>query len=420
MVSRAEAGLLWDPGLGKTMATLFAYRALRAKNLVKAMLVISPLRPLYETWPTEIENWRLPLKVAMLHGPDKDRELVTPADVYLLNPEGLPWLAKKLKGRELPFDMLVVDESSKFKNNQAKRFKLLKKLLSKFRRRYILTGSPAPNGLLDLWAQAFILDGGDALGKFISHYRAQYFYPTGYGGYEWALIAGAEKKIYRRLAPLMTRLDARDYLKMPALVVPDPIKVRMPDAAWTVYRDLEDELLARFGGKEITAANAAVVTQKLRQVTSGGIYHDEDFDPQTWGASKKVKLEFGKRGTARGWTELHDAKVQATLDLIDELEGQPLIVAYEFNHELERLLKARPGTPYIGGGAKPAEVRDVVQRWNRGELPVLLGQPQSMAHGLNLQAGGRAVLWFSLTWNLENYDQLIRRVWRQGQSKRVF
>jgi SNF2 family DNA or RNA helicase len=408
MVSRGAAGLLWDPGLGKSRATLHAYNILKIKKFVKAALIIAPLRVVYDVWPNELEKWRLPLTCVVLHGPDKDIALRQHADLYLINPEGLPWLAAQAKRYQLPFDMLVVDESSKFKSSRAQRFKLLKKMLSRFKRRYILTGSPAPNGLLDLWSQAFILDGGDALFQFPSHYQAQYFYQTGFGGYEWALLPGAEEKIYKKLKPLVLRLAAEDYLELPPLVDSD-VEVRLPPDARLFYDRLEAELIAELGDGQVTAANAAVAVQKLRQVTGGAVYLD-DADPMLFGSKFKRERDVGL---------IHRAKLEAVEELLGELEGQPTLVAYEFNHERERLKKLLPLATCLAD-IKPKDVSAALAAWNRGEIPVMLVQPQSVAHGLNLQGAGRAIVWYSLTWNLEYYEQLIRRIWRQGQTQRVF
>ena len=412
MISRGAAGLLWDPGLGKSRATLHAYNILKRQGFVKAALLIAPLQVIYNVWPAEVEKWNMPIKLALMHGNDKDEQLESDADIYLINPNGLPWLKRRLKGHQAPFDMLVIDQSSQFKNGQTQRFKIIRKLLERFKRKYILTGSPAPNGLLDLWSQAFILDGGQALEPYISHYRAQYFYPTGWNGYQWALNKGAEKTIYKKLKPLVQRLDAKDYLDLPPLIVPDPIELTLDEDARQFYDTLEANLIASLGDEEVTAASAAVVINKLRQVTSGAVYFNElDQDPNL--AYKPA------RGGTRQYGVVHNVKIEAIVNRLEELEGKPTLVAYEFRHELVRLLEAMPeGTPFIGGGAEPKAVQSIVARWNRGEIPILLGQPSSMAHGLNLQGAGRAIIWATLPWNLEHYEQLIRRIWRRARPVR--
>lgn len=433
MVSQGAAGLFADPGLGKTSMTLGAFKVLKQQGLVDAMVVVAPLLVCYNVWPREAKKWRdfNQLKVRVLHGPNKMVEASKDADIYVINPEAIEWLHDNWpkKWDKLSM-MLVIDESTKFKNYSSIRFKAMrggtvtrkdskktfKPLLKKFTRRYILTGTPAPNGLIDLWAQVFMLDFGGKLGQYVSHYRHRWFYPTGYGGYEWAPQAGAEDEIYDHLDDLVLRLDAKDYLDLPPLVgditgmsgkaqAPDDdtgiIRIEMPTDVRKAYDELEKEFITELeGGHEITAQTAAVVSGRLRQLANGGIYLDRK--------ENKVK-------------HLHNLKAEMTAELIEELNGKPALVAYEFNHDLERLLKVLgKKTPYIGKGASGKESQRLVDAWNRGDLPVLLGQPASMSHGLNMQDAGRAVIWHSPTWNYESYVQFTRRIWRQGQTESVF
>jgi len=404
MVEQACAGIFWDPGLGKSSVSFAAFKVLRAKNYVNRMLVIAPLRPCYSVWPQEAEKWKefSDLKVAVLHGPHKLERLKDPTvDVHVINPEGLEWLFKTASRAsptdEWPWGMLVVDESTRFKHTRTKRFKTLKPWLKMFRRRYILTGTPAPNGLLDLFGQVFLLDGGHALGQFITHYKATYFDNPDKQGWTWVPRHGAQQEIYKKLEPLVMRMSAEDYLKMPSLLT-NEIVVELPPAARRVYDQMENLMVAQIGAKTITAANAAAVAGKCRQVAGGGVYS-------------------GVEG--RVWEPIHEAKVDALEELVEELQGQPLLVAYEFDHERERLQTRFPGTPYIGGGVSVNDFRRIEQAWNRGELPLLFAQPQSVAHGLNLFSGGHHIAFFTTTWNLEDHDQFIRRVYRQGQDKPV-
>ncbi len=415
MVQQGAAGLLLDPGLGKTSITLAAFMVLKKQKLVDRVLVIAPLRPCYSVWPVEAKKWSefVDLRVHVLHGKGKTAAaLKSDADVFVINPEGLEWLSEK---RWQWPQMLVVDESTKFKHTSTKRFKTLRKLLGKFRRRYILTGSPAPNGLLDLFGQIYILDQGNALGRFITHYRQQYFWPTGFGGYKWVMKTNAEKEIYRAIDPLVLRLDAADYLKMPPKIV-TTVHVELPERGRKLYDELEKKMILQLKEGDVTAFNAGVLTNKCRQVANGTVYTDllaEDY-------------RYGRNVRDRGYAVVHRAKIEATLDLVDELAGQSAIIAYDFNHEREQLEGALKShlhleeVPVLGGGVSPKRGREIETEWNRGQLRVLLAHPASAAHGLNLQAGGPVLIWFSLPWNLEHYDQLIHRLWRQGQTERVF
>lgn len=402
MVSQAAGGLLLDPGLGKTSISMAAFKILKAKRIVSKMLVIAPLRPALSTWPAELRKWaefgHLTLRV--LHGTEKEDDLFNPdVDIHVINPEGLPWLTRALsKAQGWPWEMLVVDESTRFKHTRSQRFKLLKPMLPRFRRRYILTGSPAPNGLLDLFGQMFILDGGNALGRFITQYRLAYFAQTGYMGYEWVPQPGADERIYKQISPLVLRMAGEDYLELPPLI-DRTVEVELPKAAMATYTQMETMMIAAMeSGDPVLAANAAAATNKCRQIANGGIYHDG-----------------GER-----WTNLHEAKADAVEELVEELSGKPALVAYEYQHDLERLLKRFPGAPHIGGGVPAKRFKEIELAWNRGDIPVLLAQPQSVAHGLNLQGTGAAIIWHSIPWDLEIYEQFVRRVWRQGQKERVF
>lgn len=402
MVGQAAGGLLLDPGLGKSSVTLSAFKILKSKRLVNKLLVIAPLRPALSTWPAEVRKWEefSHLKLRVLHGTEKGDDLFDPdVDIHVINPEGLPWLTRTLsKASGWPWEMLVVDESTRFKNARSQRFKLLKPMLPRFRRRYILTGSPAPNGLLDLFGQIYLLDGGNALGQFITQYRLTYFRQTGYMGYDWVPQPGADERIYKRIQPLVLRMAGEDYLELPPLI-DRTIEVDLPGPAMAAYRQMETMMIAAIkDGDPILAANAAAATNKCRQIANGGIYHDG--------------------GVA--WTNLHDAKADAVEELVEELSGKPALVAYEYQHDLERLLKRFPGAPHIGGGVPAKKFKEIEAAWNRGDVPVLLAQPQSVAHGLNLQGTGAAVIWHSIPWDLEIYEQFVRRVWRQGQTERVF
>lgn len=373
---------------------------LKKLKLINKILVLAPLRVCYATWPAEAKKWDdfNHLSIGILHGPDKDKVLEEDHDIYVMNYEGLKWLLAATK-RNWPFDMLIVDESSKLKSTNTQRFKTLKQMLGKFKRRYILTGSPAANSLLDLFGQVFCMDQGATFGPYITTYRNDYFFQTGFGGYEWKLKPGADMLIHQKLAPHVMRLAAADYLELPELIEVDVV-VTLPPEAQRQYIEMEKRLQIEFDTGKVVAANSAVASMKCRQLANGAIYTD-------------VALT--------SFNEVHSAKIDALTDLIDELEGQPTLIAYDFAHDLIRL-KAALGkdTPHIGSGVSPKQSQEIVDAWNRGELPVLLGQPLSMSHGLNMQEVGRAIIWFGLTWSLENREQFIRRIWRQGQTNRVF
>jgi SNF2 family DNA or RNA helicase len=400
--------------------------------LVSKVLLIAPLRVCYNVWPKEIEKWEdfNGLKIEVLHGPDKDEALNREADIYVINPEGLDWLlqAKKTKvksaktGKEttridvdlrrfkkLGFDTLVIDELTKFKHTGSGRFKALKLVHKTFGRRWGLTGSPASNGLLDLFGQCYILDEGRALGPYVTHYKTKYFNPIDKQGFVWVPREGAAEEIYERLSPLALRMAAEDYLDMPQLIE-NNIKLDLPESARAVYDRLEEDLIAKIDDKVIVAANAAVASGKCRQVANGGLY----LDPEVTAMGFKVLK--GKRE----WVDLHEAKVDALEDLIEELQGNPLLVAYDFGHDLARL-RARFPKAAFACDYSMKDFSKLEDSWNRGEVPLLFGHPQSMGHGLNLQGAGNHVAWHSMTWDFELYDQFIRRVRRQGnKSKKVF
>ncbi len=410
MVERPAAGLFLDPGLGKTSITLGAFLLLRKAGLVKRMLVVAPLRVCHLVWPNEVKKWDefADLKVIVLHGKDKNKLINEPADVHVINPEGLAWYFAHLKpaGQHFAPEMLVVDESTMFKNTRSLRFKLLKAKLNLFKRRYILTGTPAPNGLMDLFGQIFLLDGGAALGTFITRFRERHFFKV--GNWTWVLQKGAEQAIYKAIQHLVLRLSAEDYLDLPPLIM-NTVEVQLPPEARSLYRRLESDMLLELEEGAVVARNAGALSTKCRQLAGGAVYTEqlpEDYVPGV------------PQAEVRDWTVVHDEKLNALEELLEDLGGKPTLVAYEYDHERLRIEQHFKHTERLG--LSPAVDAKTVVRWNRGEIPWLLVQPQSVGHGLNLQGAGRVVIWFQMTWNLELYDQLIRRVWRQGQQHRVF
>ena len=419
------AGLILDPGLGKTSISLATIQILLKEKAIKRALIVAPLRVCHLVWPAEIEKWANfnGLKVCVLHGPDKAKLASTDADIFVINPEGLKWLFDR-RGqvlKKLGCDLLVIDESTKFKNAQALRFKGLRPYLHLFKRRWILTGTPAPNGLLDLWAQAYIMDRGYALSPYVTHYRTEYFAPAVVASVvhgedehghakrhqevrKWVPMHNAEERIYERLRSSTLRMEAADYLELPQLIE-NTIRVELPGPAMKSYRELEKTLVTQVAGGLVTAVNAAVAMGKCRQMASGGIYKQYDID------------ELIPQKSKREWNKIHDCKTEALVDLVESLQGSPILVAYEFQHDLWRIQEALgKDIPYIGSGVSTNATKAIEAAWNRGEFPVLLGHPSSMGHGLNLQEAGNQVCWYTPTWNLEEYEQYNKRVLRQGNK----
>lgn len=426
--------LLQDPGLGKTVETLAAIKILKNWGHIKRALIVAPLRVMASTWPREIVKWKdfEDLTFTILHGPKKETLLAEETDIHLINPEGLDWLLKRRgvgpgdkmviapdssQWHDCGYDLLVIDEISKFKNWRSNRNRAIWSVLQTFRRRWGLTGSPSANGLLDLFGQCLLIDGGRTFGTYITKYRGKYFMPSR-NGYSWQ-IAGeaAEKQIYEKLSKIALAMRAEDYLDMPQLIEND-IKVDLPPKARAIYDRFEDELIAEIDKRVVTAATAGVRSMKCRQLVNGAIY----LDPEV---SALVKLP--KKN--REWAGVHDEKIDALDSLVSELQGSPLLVAYDFEHDLIRIkawYQKKFGDkfgefPYIGKGVNMKRQNELETLWNAGELPFLAAHPNSAGHGLNLQQSGYNVCFFALTYDFDLYDQFIRRVQRQGQkAKQVF
>jgi len=383
-----------DMGLGKTLITLMA-----EVNIQEPMLVIAPLRPLYSTWPEEVEKWFPGLKVSILHGKDKDYNFIQKADIYLMNPEGITWLAKKLERFKPPFKHLAIDEGSMWKSHSTKRFKAMRKMRSLFKHIFILSGTPSPQGLMDLWSQYYILDGGQRLERTISKFRDKYFnmilinnqFP------QYTPKQGAFEAIMDKIKDITVRLEADDYLEMPELIN-NTIELEMPKELMRQYKDFEKEFVYEYGDIEVEAFNTAALSSKLRQFVQGGLYTGE--------------------GAERTWHQVHDIRIKALEALIEE-SGQPILCAIQFKFELEMLRKAFGEVPYIGGGVSASRGAEILANWNRREIPLLVCHPAALSHGANLQTGGNIILWYGLTWSLEQYQQLIKRLHRQGQNQGV-
>lgn len=396
LLERSGAALFLDPGMSKTAITLAALLTLKLKG-EGPTLIVAPLRVCQLVWPAELAKWSDSfgsLRLETLHGPRKAEALKRKADIYLINPEGLAWLFSVITSKKWPWVNLVIDESTKFKNWSSKRTKLMRKNVRFFRRRWILTGGPRPKSYEDLFAQIFIIDGGAALGKYVTHFRASYFDRDPYAPFPlYTLRDGAEDKIEKKIRHLAMRLDAEDWLEMPARA-DNPIWVVLPPEARKIYDKLEREFFLLLEEGVVTAANAGVLTMKLRQAANGQLYTDS-------------------KSTAK----LHEAKLEALADLFEEMSGAPLLTAVAFQSEVVAIRRAlkRPKAPYLGQGLSRAAAVEAEQAWNASKIDLLIAHPASASLGLNLQAQ-RHLCWFGLTWNYEEYDQLFRRLWRQGQQ----
>jgi len=406
MLSQACAGLLYKPGRGKTSVVYMAFRILQDKGFVDKCLVICPLRPAYVVWPSQKDRFEefKHLKVNILHGKDKEAALRDDgADIYVINPEGLAWLfgAKTVGGKVVldpnrvqyiksRFPMLVVDESTKFRNPQTARFKLLRQFVKHFKRRYILTGTPTPKGLLDLFGQVFILDEGSSLGKFITHYRTAFFYPGVYGGYEWFPQPDARERIMEKIAPLVQVVERSN--TDPDLLY-DDIYIKLDEVSRKKYNEMEDQMMLDIEEGRVVAANAAVASGKCRQICNGAMY------------------------TSPGvWTPIHELKIEALEDLIEQLQGDPLLVTYEFDFDRQRLAD-KLKIPCISTGNIKHDTA-LIRKFAAGELPVVMGQPQSISLGTDgLQDSCNHIAMLGVTWNFLDYEQVIDRVRRQGNKK---
>ena len=407
MLENGQCGLLLDPGMGKTSVTLAAMKLLLRRKCVRRVLVVAPLRPVYDVWPREICDWEdfHSLGLAILHGDKKDRILRTLGPehkIVLINPEGFQWLtSSKDKIKALDADALIVDESSKFKESTTVRFKALRKVIHLFPRRHILTGSPRPKNYLDLFGQVFIMDRGATLGQYVSHFRNQYFYPTGYLGYDWAPLPGTAEKLSQLIAPMVLRLDAADYLKLPQIPKDALHAVDLPLAVQREYDAVEESLMSTIFDAPMT--HAAAARTKCCQMANGAVYLD-------------MPAEDNFRGT-RPVKFLHTAKVDALQDLVDELQGEPLLVSIGFHHDVQAIRRALGDVPCINAYTTRTQAAKYIDDWNAGKLSVLLGHPGSMGHGLNMQGCNcRHVAFFDIPDNYDYYDQFFRRVWRQGNK----
>lgn len=420
LLERDGAALFADPGMGKTSITYAVLSFMKKAGVLQGAVVVAPRRPANMVWRQERDKWENfhDLSVAVLHGAGKELLVDEPHDVYVVTYDGFKWLAEQghLRSwfRKKRINVLVLDELSKVKHKNNGRASIINKWSHRFEKRIGLTGSPASNGLLDLFGQAYALDGGKLFGEHITKFRHSFFSPVGSGMYPtWVPKPDAEDLIFARMRGIAMRLDADDYLEMPTLIE-NRIKLELPPKERKWYDEMEKEFFTNLEdqGGLVTAVSAAASMMKCRQLTSGAVYEDK-VDPLT-GMPRAGK---------RQWNLVHDLKLEAVQDLVEELQGQQLLLGIEFDHERERLLKVfGKDTPCIVGGTSDKRAQMYGDAWNAGDIPLLIGHPASMGHGLNFQdSHAYNVAWFSGTWDYELYDQFIRRLRRQGnKAKRLF
>lgn len=394
ILSHPIAAILLEMGLGKSVITLTAIFDLTLDSfLIRKVLVIAPLRVARDTWPAEIEKWDhlngLTYSVAIGSEAQRKAALLQRAQVYLINRENVDWLIND-SGIPFDYDMVVIDELSSFKSHTSKRFRALRKVRPNVKRIVGLTGTPSSNGLMDLWAEIGILDMGQRLGRYISHFRNAYFVPDKRNQqiiFTYKPKPGAEEAIYRLISDITISMKNTDYLKLPDLVI-NEIPVLLSEDERQQYEIMRSEMVLSIKGKEIDAVNAAALSNKLLQMANGAVYD-------------------GNGGVIR----IHDRKLDALEDIIEAANGKPVLIAYWYKHDLERIMERFP--------AIQLDNAESIKRWNDGEILVAVIHPASAGHGLNLQAGGSCLVWFGLTWSLELYQQTNARLWRQGQKDTV-
>lgn len=393
IIEKEKSGLLMDMGLGKTVCTLTAIEDLMHDYFdVIKVLVIAPLRVAEDTWTVEAEKWDhiKHLKISKVLGSERERiaALKNKADLYIINRENVVWIVKYF-GKDWPFDMVVLDELSSFKSPKSQRFKALRKVKPK--RVVGLTGTPAPNGLMDLWSEIYLLDQGERLGKTLTAYRDKYFTPDKRNQtviFSYKPKEGAEDSIYKNLSDICVSMKAKDYLELPEKIE-NVIQVKLPKDVEDKYKKFERELLLPLKDSDIVANNAAVLTNKLLQFANGAIYDENN---------KAI--------------EIHDRKLKALEEIIEAASGKPVLIFYSYKHDRDRIKE------YFKN-AKELKSSEDIKKWNKGEMEILLVHPASAGHGLNLQAGGNIIIWFGLTWSLELYQQANARLYRQGQKQNV-
>lgn len=402
--THSHCALFLDMGLGKTVTSLTVAKELIDDYRVEKILVIAPKRVAEDTWTRECEKWDHlnDLRVSRVLGSKKERlaALEAEADVYVINRENVQWLVEYHNGI-WPYDMVIIDELSSFKSPQAKRFKMLRRVIRQCDYVWGLTGTPASNGYMDLWAQIYLIDNGERLGRFIGSYRQEFFYAGAHNGYivyEYKLRTGAKEKIDRRLSDICLSMSKEDWLEIPPIIF-NEVRVRMTKKERKIYDQFErDKVLPLLDSKlvsidtmdsAVVGESAAVLSGKLLQMANGAVYDDNG--DVFW---------------------LHDQKLDALDEIVESAQGQPILVFYSYKHDLNRILARHPEAVVLKGSAD-------IERWNNGEIPMLLCHPASAGYGINLQEGSHIMVWFGLPWSLENYQQSIARLHRQGQEHPV-
>ena len=387
-----------DMGLGKTLISLEWIK----DKLDSGVLIIAPLRAISTTWPDEIEKWGYDYSYTILHGPDKLENIGLKRDVYIINFEGIRWLFEAMKTlfkitKRLPFRTIIIDEGSMIKSPSTKRFKALRKLVDVFHNKLILSGTPAPNSLLDLWSQYYFLDGGERLEKAYYKYRQKYFYPLDYKQFTWA-IRGQEQKdaVYNKIKDITFRLDAGDYINLPDRI-DNAIKLRLPKKLQKDYKLLEKKFFLELEETEIEVFNSAALSMKLRQFIQGGMYTDD-------------------KGS---WELIHEVKLNQLKEMVEIADGASILCPIQFKFELEIIRKAFPRVPAIVGGVPAQTTAKYIRDWNNKKIPLLVCHPASLSHAVNMQYGGNMIVWYGLTWSSEQYQQLNARLHRQGQKNKV-
>lgn len=395
IINHKQAAVLLEMGLGKTIITLTAVKQLLDKDEVHRVLIIAPIRVAISTWPAEIRKWEHlnGLKYAVAVGTPKEREkaILSDAQIVTLSRDSVDWLVNK-SGLRFDFDMIVIDELSSFKAYNSQRSRAIYRVQPMMKRMVGLTGTPSSNGLMDLFAEFKALDGGQRLGRFITRFRETYFRP-GWGNgtivYNYIPLPDAEERIYQKISDMTVSMKALDHLKMPELIV-NRVPVRMEKDERKLYKAMKDDMILDVGGQEIDAKNAATLSGKLAQMANGALYGED----------------------GNSFITIHDKKLDALEDLIEAANGKPVLVAYWFRHDKQRIIRRFPDAREI---RKSEDITD----WNDGKIPVALIHPASAGHGLNLQHGGNVLIWFGLTWSLELYQQTNARLWRQGQKEQT-
>lgn len=390
--NNASAALWVDMGLGKTVACLTALDDLIEAKLVKKALIIAPLRVAKHTWPHEIKNWEHleRLKYRLLAGLSAEKRLegVSAAEnIHIINRENIPWLVNII-GQKWHYDCVVIDESSSFKSHSSKRWKAMRKVLGKINRMIHLTGTPAPNSLLELWPQIYLLDKGKRLGNTRGKFLEKYCQSVGNPSWnQWQVKKEKQQDIYQNVNDLVLRLDAKDYIKLPSKLLSN-VNIHLNKKAEKIYNDMKKEFIVSFENGDILAVNVAVQINKLLQIANGCLYAE------------------------KGYELIHKEKIEALVDIVSTAT-EPLLVAYNYKSDLQQIKKAIPNAVVLD--KKP----ETIERWNQKKIDVLLCHPASAGHGLNLQHGGNVIIWFGLMWSLELYEQFNARLYRQGQSKPV-